>query len=214
MFTLTLHTSTAEACVRVTRMRDVHNNRAPHPVAAQLREFRLGQFNFRTELFNFFGCSAAQHHVTLDHHKAELFVGFVKILLRLCSCCLRLRPLPHQLIRPRLHSAALSLCERSMSRWASGSGCLRTLLAVKFEQAVVDVAHHFSRKFRVQKTDFTCLANVPIKCNPQAAGGWLSIFGACFFGFLREKEEKKTYQRDAMRWGGSGACGPMREGAP
>ena len=58
-------------------------------------------------------------------------------------------------------------------------------LVVKFQEAVVHIRHELARKLCVQQAYFTGFADVPIKCDPQAAGCWLAVFRARFLCLLR-----------------------------
>ena len=160
-----------------------------HPVAAQLCEFGFCLLDFCTQFFSFFGAAAAQKSVALDRQEAKLFIRFVETFLCLGSGGFCLSALPNQFVCPTLYSRALRLCRRQSVRACRESSRrgLRTFLAVKFEQAVVNLGHYLAGKFCVQKTDFARFTNVATKCNPQAAGVGFAGFGARFFGFLSHR---------------------------
>jgi hypothetical protein len=58
-------------------------------------------------------------------------------------------------------------------------------LVVKFQEAVVHIRHELARKLCMQQANFTGFADMPIKGDPQAAGGWLAVFRARFLCLLR-----------------------------
>ena len=78
-----------------------------YPISAQLSKLGSRLFHLGAQFVCFLRVSCARNRVALDGEEAELFVGFVEVVLSFCSCCLRLRSFPDKFVCTGLDGRAL-----------------------------------------------------------------------------------------------------------